>query len=254
MRHRYVFGLTAALCALMVTGIPAAADSAPPPDPAPRGPQRAWEPDVPGPANLISVDASVRPDGGTRFGIELSIDSRTRTATGEKPAAPRRHVFLFDPSIRFNPHAFPTCARTVISRSGIAACPPGSRVGSGRVELYPTGAADIAVFNTRYPSGTRGMLIAIPAVGGIFENTFERVSTPYRSDFRWASDEIIPPDATPPQNRRANTRFQITFGATYRGHSFMESVAPTGRPLNFGGYSEFVTGQVVLLTGQVARP
>lgn len=258
MRHRYWFGLAATIFAVVLTGAPASAagstGSGPPPDPAPHGPQRPFEPDAPGPVNLITVDAAVRPDGGTRRGIEVSIDSRTRTATGEKPAAPRRHVFLFDSSIRFNPDRFPTCARAVIERSGIAACPTGSRVGSGQVGLYPAGSAAIAVFNTRYPNGTRGMLITIPAVGGIFENTFERASAPYRSDFRWASDELIPPDATPPQDRGANTRFQISFGATYRGQSFMESLAPAGRPLNFGRYSEFVTGQVILLTGQVIRP
>jgi hypothetical protein len=253
MRHRLT--LAAAICALPAILTPVAAAADPPvPDPAPHGPQRPYEPDVAGPVNISTVEAVARRDGAGHQGIVVSIDARTHTATGEKPAAPRRHVFLFDTSIRFNPLAFPTCSRAVIERLGISGCPAGSQVGSGRVELFPAGAADIAVFNTRYPNSTRGMLITIPAVGGIFENTFERASRPYRHDFRWASDEIIPPDPTPPQYRGANSRFQISFGATYRGHSFLESTAPTGSPLRFGGHSEFVTGQVTLLTGQVSRP
>lgn len=252
MRTRFVLGLAAMIIALLATAAPASATDIP--DPAPRGPQRPYEPDVAGPTNINTVELTARRDGGSPRGIEVSLDSHSRTATGEKPAAPRRHVFLFDSSIRFNSGAFPTCARAVIEQQGIAHCPEGSRIGSGRVEFYPSGAAELAVFNTRYLNGMRGMLITIPAHGAIFENTFEPVSRPYRRDFRWASDEIIPVDSTPPQNRGASTRFQITFGATYRGHSYLESFAPTGRSLMFGGWSEYVTGQVVLLTGQVSRP
>lgn len=254
MRSRHWLGIAATvLSAAALLPAPAVASDEFP-DPAPLGPQRPFEPDVAGPTNISTIELTARPDGAGPRGIEVSLDSHSHTATGEKPASARRHVFLFDRSIRFNAWTFPTCERAVIEQRGVGACPEGSRVGSGRVEPYPTGAADIAVFNTRYPNGMRGMLITIPANGAILENTFEPVSRPYRRDFQWASDEIVPIEPTPPQDRGASTRFQLTLGATYRGHSYMESFAPPGRLLTFGGWSEFVTGEVSLLTGQVPRP
>jgi hypothetical protein len=252
MRSRYPLVLAAMFTMLLAPALPASATGFP--DPAPLGPQRPYEPDVAGPTTIASATVSVRRDGGSRWGIEASVDSHTRTASGEKPAAGRRNVFLFDRSVRFNPDAFPTCARIEVERHGAQGCPQGSQVGSGRVEFYPAGAADIAVFNTRYPNGMRGMLITIPALGTVLENTFEPVSRPYRPEFAWASDEIVPPDAVAPQDRSASTRFQLTIGATYRGHSYMESFAPTGHPLSFGGWSETVTGQVIMLTIQAPRP
>ncbi|MFB6718925.1 hypothetical protein ACFCV3_02150 [Kribbella sp. NPDC056345] len=224
------------------------------PDPTPFGPQRTHEPDVAGPANIDSVVATVRKDGGSARGIEVTLDRHSRTATGEKPAAARRFVFLFDRSIRFNSEAFPICTRQVIETRGVAGCPAGSQVGSGRAEFYPQGAADVAVFNTRYANGRRGVLITIPAIGAILENTFEPVVWPYTKNFRWGSDEIIPPDATAPQNRGASTRFLVSFGAARNGRSFVESSAPAGTPLVLGGRSEFVTGQVLTDRGTAIRP
>jgi hypothetical protein len=251
MRHRYWIGLAFAVTALIATATPA---SATPTDPAPHGPQRPDESYVDGPANLDTIDVTVRRDGGSRHGITVAFDRRSRTETGEKPAAARRFVFLFDSSIRFNARDFPVCTREVIERQGVVGCPDGSQVGSGRVDIFGLGTTDVAVFNTRYASGMRGMLITVPVAGVILENTFERVSWPYRTEFAWASDEILPPDATPPQDRNASTRFEVTFGATWQGRSFVESVAPAGRTLAFGEWSEFVTGQVVLPRDTAIRP
>lgn len=223
-------------------------------DPTPFGPQRPYEPAVAGPVNIDSVVATVRKDGGSAQGIEVSIDRYSRTATGEKPAAARRFVFLFDKSIRFNSEAFPVCTRRVIETRGLAGCPAGSKVGSGRAEFYPRGEAEVAVYNTRYTNGLRGVLITIPAIGAILENTFEPVIPPYTKDFRWGSDEIIPPDATAPQDRGASTRFLVSFGAARNGRSFVESSAPAGTPLALGGRSEFVTGQVLTDRGTAVRP
>ncbi|SDC24684.1 hypothetical protein [Actinokineospora iranica] len=238
------FLLATALAATVVAGFP---------DPAPLGPQRPFEPDVAGPANIESGEVHVASDG-TRHGVEVTFDGRRWTESGEKPAAARRFVFLFDDSVRFATDAFPTCARSVIERHGFDACPAESRVGSGRAEFYPSGVADVVVFNTRYDNGTRGMLITIPATGGIFENTFERVSRPYRDDYAIASDEIMYPNATPPQERPSTSRFTVTFGAVRDGKSFVRTTERPGKPLDFGVYSEYVTGEQTLTRTTATRP
>ena len=228
------------------------------PDPTPGGPVRPAEAFVAGPENLDALDVSVRPDGGLPDGVVLGYDKTSRTAGGEKPAAPRRYVFLFDRSVTFHPEAFPTCARATLESQGAAGCPAGSQVGSGRSDNYPSGSADVAVFNTVYPNGTRGVLITVPAAGVILENTFEPVGEVYRAEFAHASDEIVPPSATPPGQRGATTRVQVSFGATHREgdrvHSFVRSAARPGDPMRFALWSEFVTGQVIRPTDETPRP
>ncbi|MEJ2854294.1 MULTISPECIES: hypothetical protein [unclassified Saccharothrix] len=217
-------------------------------DPAPTGPQAPHEPNVPGPVNLEEGTASVTPDGG--HGVLLGLDARRWTESGEKPAAPRRFVFLFDDSVRFDAAGFPTCDRAQLDRN---ACPEGSRVGSGRAEFYPAGTAEVVVYNTRYADGTRGMLITIPAVGTVLENTFEKVSRPYRDRYTWASDEIFPPSTVPPQDRPVTQRFAITFGATHQGRSYVRTTTPVGAPMTFGVHSEYVTGQRTLTETTATR-
>ena len=244
---------------------PTVGGSAPPttgprafPDPAPQGAVRAAEPDVPGPENLDLIEASAQPDGGGADGIEVVFDRTSRTATGEKPAAPRRFVFLFDQSVSFHPEVFPVCERAVIASRGFAGCPEGSRIGGGHADTFPGRTAELAVFNTRYADGARGMLITVPATGAIFENTFEPLVEPYRGVYRVGSDEILPTSPVPPGERAASSRFRVTFGATRRDgdqvHSFVRSNAAPGTPLRFGYWGEFVTGQVVQIEDEVARP
>lgn len=220
-------------------------------DPAPAGPRLPHEPEVAGPTNVEEGAVAVTTDGGG--GVVLTFDTRRWTESGEKPAAPRRFVFLFDDSVRFNTTAFPTCDRSTIERHGVAACPAGSRVGGGVAEFHPTGSAEVAVFNTAYDNGMRGVLITIPATGTILENTFERVSRPYRDRYTWGSDEIIPPSAVPPQDRAATKAFSVTFGATHDGRSFAETDTPVGASLDFGVYSHYVTGQITLTEATTTR-
>jgi hypothetical protein len=235
MKVPFVLAVVAA--ASVFTAAPAAADPA---HPAPLGPQRAYEPDVAGPVNIESGAASVRRLGA---GVSITFDGHRTTATGEKPAAPREFVFLFDNRIRFNPHAFPAC-----TRAQLGACPPGSQVGSGRAEFYPTGAADVVVYNTKFPNGMRGVLITIPATGTVLDNTLEPVVGAYQRKYTWALHEIIPPDDVPPAERGSTTSFLVTFGATWRGHDFVTSTRP-GK-LDLGIWSHYVTGQKTLTEGQ----
>ncbi|MEU6642122.1 hypothetical protein ABZ863_06185 [Saccharomonospora sp. NPDC046836] len=243
---------------LLITLAATPASAASWPLPTPGGPAAPDEPPADGPANIDQLAVTVHQDGGTRNGIEVAFDRTSRTATGEKPAAASQFVFLFDESIRFNPERFPTCEREQFEAGGPDACPAGSRVGSGTARVYPDTTAEVAVFNTRYASGMRGVLITIPATGGVLENTFEPVTGLYRKDYRWASDELLP-SALPPGERTATTRFQVSFGATFtdargRTHSFVESVARPGKQLDFGLWSRFVTGQVLLPTTEATRP
>lgn len=254
MRTRHAIGAGLAAATLVLTATPAWATPAAPPHPAPNGPQRPYEPDVPGPVNLEDGTVTVTRDGGSRHGVEIHFDTYKYTASGEKPAAPREFVFLFDDSVRFNASAFPTCARSVIEAGGIAACPPGSQVGEGHLELYGGGAADVAVFNTTFANGMRGVLITIPATGAILDNTLERVTGDYRRDYRWGLHEIIQPDGLPPQDRASTTAFAVSFGATWKGRSFVESTERPGRPLDIGVWSHYVTGQVTLTEGRTPRP
>jgi len=239
------FILAAVTAAFALSATPAAATPA---HPAPLGPQRPYEPDVEGPANIESGAATVAPLGG---GVAITFDAYRGTATGEKPAAPREFVFLFDNSIHFNPLAFPTCDRAALAEG---ACPPGSKVGGGRAEFYPTGAAEVAVYNTKFANGMRGVLITIPATGTVLDNTLEPVVGSYQRKYTWGLHEIIPPDATPPAQRGSTTHFLVTFGATWRGHDFVQSYAPTDRPLNLGVWSHYVTGQKTLTEGRTPRP
>jgi hypothetical protein len=244
---------------------PSSSGAAPPtpgrlafPDAAPQGAVRAAEPDASGPENLDLVESSVRPDGGGADGIEVVFDRTSRTATGEKPAAPRRFVFLFDQSVSFHPEVFPVCEQAVIASRGFAGCPEGSRVGGGQVDTFPGRTAELAVFNTGYADGARGVLITVPATGAIFENTFEPLVEPYRGVYGMGSDEILPISPVPPGERAASSRFRVSFGASRRDgdqvHSFVRSTAAPGTNLRFGYWGEFVTGQVVRVEDEVARP
>ncbi|MGP4019926.1 hypothetical protein [Saccharopolyspora sp. 5N708] len=256
MRSRPTFAAAALACAvtLLASGTASAGNH---PVPTPDGPTPPDEPIVEGPVNIDSIAVSVRPDGGSPLGIEIGFDRTSRTESGAKPAPANRFVFLFDKSIRFNPEKFPTCARADFEAGGPDACPPGSKVGSGQAVIYPDTSAEVAVFNTRYDNGMRGVLITIPATGAVLENTFETVVDPYRADYRWASDELLP-SPLPPLERSATTRFQVSFGATTSDatgtHSFVESFAPPRHELRFGVWSRFVTGQVVVPTARADRP
>jgi hypothetical protein len=240
------------LSALATAAINTAVITTAAPDPAPYGPQRPYEPDVPGPVNIETGEASVTKDGGTPKGVIVTFDTQRTTESGEKPAAPRRFVFLFDRSIRFNSELLPTCDRATLEQG--RACPEGSKVGSGRAEFYPVGTGEVVVYNTKYANGMRGVLITIPATGAILQNTFERVSRPYQDEYTWGSDEIIPPDATPPQDRGVTKAFNVSFGAVHKGRSFVESHAPAGRNLRIGVWGQYVTGQVLLGEQTVKRP
>lgn len=232
-----------------LTPLARAAAPAPPPDPSPGGPQRPYEPDVEGTDNVDTLDVTATRGPGRS--VTVAFDRRSRAAEGTTPAGARRFVFLFDRSVGFRPESFPTCARAVVEAAGVAACPSGSRVGEG-LGTWPDGSEhEVAVVNTRVDGGP-GVLVVIPGVDTILEQTFERVRDPYRGDYRWAADEILPPSAVPPGERAGTTRFQLSFGATRadRGRTvgFVETTARPGDELRFGLWSEFVTGQVVLPT------
>lgn len=205
MKVPFVVG--AVLAVLVAGASPAAATLA---HPAPLGPQRPYEPAVPGPTNLESGTAEVTRLGN---GVAITFDGHRSTPTGAKPAAPREFVFLFDNSIRFDPLAFPTCSRAQLAAS---ACPTGSKVGTGRAEFYPAGAAEVAVYNTKFANRMRGVLITIPATGTVLDNTLEPVVGTYQRNYTWGLHEIVPPDATPPAERGSTTRFVVTFGATWQ--------------------------------------
>lgn len=242
--------LTAMTAFLCMSALAAAASaSTTPPDPAPGGPQRPYEPDVEGTRNLDSL--TVTATQGPGRSVTIAFDRRSRAETGQVPAGPRRFVFLFDRTVRFNPEAFPTCARNVIEERGVNACPEGSRIGGGQGQTADGKTQEVHAFNTRLGRGP-GLLVVIPDTGVILEQTLERVSDPYRKDYRWAWDEIIPPTSVPPQERAGTTRFQLSFGATieHKGRTvgFAETTAKPGDVLSFGLWSEFVTGQVVLPT------
>ncbi|MEO3869075.1 hypothetical protein ABGB18_09620 [Nonomuraea sp. B12E4] len=250
MNLRPVLAAATAVVALSLLAQPATA-SATPPDPAPGGPQRPYEPDVEGTENLDEL--SVTAARGAGRSVTIAFDRRSRAATGQVPAGARRFVFLFDRSVSFNPGAFPTCARTVIEQRGPQACPAGSRIGGGRGQSADGQSQEVLAFNTRV-GRLPGVLVVLPASGVILEQTLERVSDPYRGEYRWTLDEILPPTSVPPQDRAGTTRFQLSFGATTRhgGRTvgFAETTASPGETLSFGLWSEFVTGQVLLPTSR----
>lgn len=171
-RHGRLATPVVAAAALLLGALTAPAGAAaygPPPDPAPGGPQRPYEPDVPGPRNIDALAATVTPDGATARGVRVAFDRTSRSETGGAPAGARRFVFLFDDSIRFRPESFPVCARSVIEEKGVTACPEGSRVGRGTSHVYPEGTAEVLAFNTRYANGSRGALVVIPASRTVLE-------------------------------------------------------------------------------------
>ncbi|GAB2837956.1 hypothetical protein [Streptomyces daliensis] len=238
-----------------------------PPDPAPGGPQRPYEPDVPGPHNVDGLAVEVTPDGGTPEGVRAAFDRTSRAEPAGPPAAPRRFVFLFDASLDVHPEDFPVCGRAVVEREGTGGCPEGSVVGRGTSHLYPEGTTEVVAVNTRYADGTRGALVVIPASGVILELTWERVTRPYRErGYHWALDEIVPPDGRPPQERAGTRRFQLEWGASRvadgdRGGnggggeraSFLTHRGPAGERLRFGLWSLFVTGQIALPEARATR-
>lgn len=237
----------AIVAASVLVGTPASA-TAGYPHPAPLGPQRPYEPAVPGPDNIEGGTAYVERLGG---GVAVTFDGTRTTATGEKPAAPREFVFLFDNSIRFNPFAFPTCSRAQLAES---ACPAGSVVGGGRAEFYPAGTADVIVYNTKFANGMRGVLITIPANGTVLSNYLEPVVGRYQRDYTWGFHEHIPVSDIPPAERGSTKAFLVTFGATWRGHDFVTSTARPGSLVNLGVWSHYVTGQTTLKEGQTVLP
>lgn len=97
------------------------------------------------------------------------------------------------------------------------------------------------------------MLVTIPATGTILNNTLEPVVGDYRENYRWGLDEIIPPDATPPQDRPTTSVFRVTFGGTWHGQSYLTSDARPGTELALGAWSHYVTGQRTLIEGHATR-
>ncbi|MCP9621169.1 hypothetical protein NMK54_13480 [Nocardia otitidiscaviarum] len=255
MRIRYPQLIRVAAAAMCAGLLGAGAAGAEPPSPG--GPMPPAEAPVDGPANLDGLTVRVRPDGGYLTGVTVEFDRTSRTESGEKPAAAQQFVFLFDRSVRINAERFPTCARAVLAARGPAGCPAGSQVGVGAAEIYPDRSAQVLVFNTRYANGDRGVLITIPATGGILENTLEPVSDGYRADYGVALDELLP-SPLPAAQRPATTRFRVTFGATRTDHtgthSYLESFALPGTPLKFALWSHFVTGQIIEPTAYAPRP
>lgn len=253
VRHLILFTATA----LTLAATPGTASAAPGggyPHPTPFGPRRPHEPDVAGPVNIDRGSVTYHRDGGSRSGVTVSFTSLRSTTTGVEPAAAREFVFLFDRSVDFSPHLFPTCDRSVIEKLGAAACPPGSQVGSGRAVFHRGGEGKVLVFNTAFAKGRRGVLIHIPATGAILENTLERVVGGYRADYGWGLDEILPVSDIPPQNRPSTKEFYVTFGAVHNGRSFVRSHARPGSTLSVGVWSEYVTGQTTLTEGTAIRP
>lgn len=244
MKVPFVLAVVAAAVGLSAT--PAVADDLA--HPAPLGPQRPYEPAVPGPENIESGDVTVDRLGG---GVSLTFTTERHTATGEKPAAPREFVFLFDNSIWFNPYAFPTCGRAQLAEQ---ACPPGSQVGSGRATFYPQGTSEVLVYNTKFANGMRGVLITLPAAGTVLDNTLEPVVGDYQKRYTWGFHEMIPVSDIPPELRGSTTEFVVTFGATWKGQDFIQSYARPGSKLNFGVWSHYVTGQKTLTEGYTTRP
>ncbi|MFG1705267.1 hypothetical protein ACFLIM_18935 [Nonomuraea sp. M3C6] len=256
-RHRRpVLTSLAGVCVAVLVAGPAVAAAAPP-DPAPGGPQRPYEPDVNGPENIDSLTVSVTREKGTRKGVTVTFDRKSVSASGGVPAGARRFVLLYDPSIRFNPEAFPTCSRDVLVDEGPQACPAASRVGrAAGTQLDGTRLQAIG-YNARI-AGRPGILLHFPDTGVLLEQTIEQVTAPYRADYRWAIDELIMPNDQPPEERAGTSRFELTFGATRstagRTVSFVETTAKPGARLKFGLWSEFVTGQVVLPTAHAVLP
>ena len=214
----------------------------PPADPAPGGPQRPYAADVPGPRNLDGLTVTGSRERG---GVAVTFDRTSRTAGNTVPAAARRFVFLFDRSLDFHLDRFPTCASATLAAGGLQACPPGAVVGDGVATAFGGAQNDVAAVNTRYADGSRGVIVYIPATGVVLEQTLERVTGHYRHDYGWALDEIFPITAVPPQDRPGTVRFTLTLGSgnaagllTRRGHD---------RSFKAGLWSEFVTGQAVLL-------
>ncbi|MGW6504090.1 hypothetical protein [Nonomuraea angiospora] len=65
-------------------------------------------------------------------------------------------------------------------------------------EEPPNGESqEVLAFNTRV-GRLPGVLVVLPAAGLILEQALERLSSPYRGDYRWALDEIGPPTSVPP--------------------------------------------------------
>ncbi len=254
MRVRRLIGLTAVVIAFTAVPATAATGGTSYPHPTPFGPQRPHEPDVAGPVTIDTGSATYTEDGGSRFGVNVFFTSARTTATGVEPAAAREFVFLFDRSVHFSPHLFPTCDRSVIETRGAAACPEGSRVGSGRAVFHRGGEGEVLVFNTVLAQGRRGVLIHIPAAGAVLENTLERVVGDYRRDYGWGLNEILPVTDTPPQDRPSTKEFSVSFGGVHEGHSFVRSFARPGAELPVGVWSEYVTGQTTLVEGTATRP
>ncbi|WHT21655.1 hypothetical protein N8J89_11490 [Crossiella sp. CA-258035] len=255
MRSRQVILSTVAVIALVAApGLASAAPGGAHPHPTPFGPQRPSEPAVTGPVNIDKGSVTYARDGGSRFGVTVSFAGLRSTSTGVEPAAARQFVFLFDRSVHFSPHLFPTCDRSVIAKRGPAACPPGSQVGSGRAVFHRGGESEVLVFNTVLGKGRRGVLIHIPVTGAILENTLERVVGDYRESYGWGLDEILPVSDIPPQDRPSTKEFYVTFGAVHNGQSFVRSLARPGARLSVGVWSEYVTGQTTLTEGTAVRP
>ncbi|MFD0200581.1 MULTISPECIES: hypothetical protein [Saccharothrix] len=57
----------------------------------------------------------------------------------------------------------------------------------------------------------------------------------------------------PPQDRAVTKAFRVTFGGRHDGRSFAETDTPVGKPMDFGVYSHYVTGQLTLTEGSTTR-
>ncbi|TCO50114.1 hypothetical protein EV646_102187 [Kribbella antiqua] len=105
---------------------------------------------------------------------------------GTTPAAARRFVFLWDPSISLNNKDFPTCASSVVRAQGPAACPAESHVGGGTSTNLQGETTPVYLLNTRYANGAYGLIVSIPAAGVVLDQTLEKAAAPYRHTYKLA--------------------------------------------------------------------
>lgn len=157
--------------------------------------------------------------GGKPWIVNLLLGAQLGTDDGSVPSPVRHMVFSFTRGAVVHPEAFATCGMDVIKARGPAACPPASRVGTGKAvaaALQTTFDATVTVYNGPKVKGGRQLIVyaralrtvAIPIIG-----TLKRTSGRYG----WVLDLPVPRIMTVGEdNDAAITSFEVKVGGIGR--------------------------------------
>lgn len=210
------------------------------------------------PGRTVSLSVSPAVHGTTAHpkavGLKFSTDDIE--ADGTTPPTIQEATIMFPKGLRFNGRKFPSCSSAILDGQGPAACPAGSKVGTGNVEANALGLAaspKITAFNG--PGGNKiELFVSLDTPISIAE-TMEGVLSPGPDGFANQLRVQIPPNLQQPAPGvyAAITHLDVSVRAHRRVHgkavSYIESTSCTAGGWPVRGVFTLLDNTVITANG-----